>query len=116
MAQKTHIPAELANFDCLPNSANVRIKTVMQLYGASAATVWRQSGKSIPAPRKLSDRITAWNVGELREAFAKKSGGDPIQHPECHCASSDQLATEIPTDQEMLLPSARIAGARRSQS
>ncbi len=72
MAQKIVVPAELANFDCLPDSANVRIKTVMQLYGASAATVWRKSGKTIPAPRKLSARITTWNVGELRVALGVK--------------------------------------------
>jgi predicted DNA-binding transcriptional regulator AlpA len=40
------------------------------LYGCSAATVWRRvhDGR-IPKPRKLSDRVTAWNVGELRKAL-----------------------------------------------
>lgn len=75
MTRNTDVSAELENFDRLPDSANVRIKTVMQLFGASAATVWRQSGKSLPSPRKLSERITAWNVGELRQALARKHAG-----------------------------------------
>lgn len=61
----------LANFDSLPDSANVRQPVVQGLYGCSAATVWRLVKKGvIPAPKKLSERVTAWNVGELREALA----------------------------------------------
>lgn len=75
MAQKVDLPKELAQFDSLPPSANVRIKTVMQLFGVSAATVWRQSGKQIPFYHKHSDRVTTWNVGELRQALAKKQVG-----------------------------------------
>lgn len=75
MAQRTDpstIPDALKNFDSLPNSANVRQPTVEGLYGCSAATVWRMVKRgTLPAPRKLSDRVTAWNVGELREALAK---------------------------------------------
>jgi len=72
MYQKNQVSAELANFDDLPDSANVRLPTVKQLYSVSAATVWRLSGKTIPAPRKLSERVTAWNVGELRAALGVK--------------------------------------------
>lgn len=74
MYQKEPISAELANFDKLPDSAHVRLRTVKQLYGVSTATVWRLSGKTIPAPRKLSERVTAWNVGELRAALGVKVG------------------------------------------
>ena len=65
------IPATLQIFDQLPNAANVRQPIVQALYGCSAATIWRrvQDG-SIPKPRKLSPRVTAWNVGELRQALA----------------------------------------------
>lgn len=74
MHQKDQISAELANFDKLPDTAHVRLPTVKQLYGISAATVWRLSGKTIPAPRKISERITVWNVGQLRAALGVKSG------------------------------------------
>jgi len=65
------------SFDHLPDSANVRLPTVKKLYGASSATIWRHAGKTIPAPRKLTPRITAWNVGELRLALGIKRL--------CHC-------------------------------
>lgn len=60
------------NFDSLSDVAYVRLPTVMRLFGVSRSTVWRNVGKSIPAPRKLSSRITVWNVGELRNALGGK--------------------------------------------
>lgn len=74
MYQKDKLPGELIQFDQLPDSANVRLPTVKKLFGMSAATVWRQAGKTIPPPRKLSARITTWNVGLLRKALAEKRG------------------------------------------
>ena len=63
----------LENFDSLPDSANVRIPTVMRLYGVSAATVWRNiKNGNIPHPRKLTTRTTVFNVGELRAALNYK--------------------------------------------
>lgn len=74
MAQRTDpsaIPDALKNFDSLPDSANVRQPVVEGLVGCSAATVWRMVKRgTLPAPRKLSDRVTAWNVGQLRKALA----------------------------------------------
>ena len=74
MAQRTTpsvLPDALKNFDSLPDSANVRQPIVQGLYGCSSATVWRMVKRgTIPAPRKLSERVTAWNVGELRKALA----------------------------------------------
>ena len=74
MAQRTAqsaIPDALKNFDSLPDSANVRQPVVEGLYGCSSATVWRNVKKGIiPAPKKLSERVTAWNVGDLRKALA----------------------------------------------
>ncbi len=64
----------LSNFDSLPDEANARLPVVAALYGCSPASVWRMvKRKTIPAPRKLSERITVWNVGELRRALAEKS-------------------------------------------
>jgi predicted DNA-binding transcriptional regulator AlpA len=74
MAQHTDTSAlhdALKNFDSLPDSANVRQPVVAGLMGCSGTTVWRMVKKGIlPAPRKLSERVTAWNVGELRQALA----------------------------------------------
>jgi predicted DNA-binding transcriptional regulator AlpA len=61
----------LKHFDSLPDSASVRLPVVAGLKACSAATVWRMVKRGdLPAPRKLSQRITAWNVGELRKALA----------------------------------------------
>lgn len=62
----------LENFDLLPDSAHVRQPVVEALYACSPATLWRRvkAGK-IPAPKQLSDRISAWNVGDLRTDLAK---------------------------------------------
>ena len=69
MKQK-FISEPLQYFDSLPDSANVRLPVVQALYACSSATVWRNIGKTIPQPRKLSPRTTSWNVGELRQALA----------------------------------------------
>jgi len=64
----TAIPDSLRNFDQLPNSAYVRLPTVCALKACSPATVWRlvRAGK-MPAPKKVSEKNSAWNVGTLRE-------------------------------------------------
>lgn len=63
----------LERFDQLPDSANVRLPVVMQLYGISSATVWRAvKAGTIPTPRKLTPRTTAWLVKDLRLALAVK--------------------------------------------
>jgi len=63
----------LKNFDELPDSAHVRAPIVALLYACSICTVWRKSKLGlIPKPRLLSDRIAAWNVGELRQSLQGK--------------------------------------------
>jgi predicted DNA-binding transcriptional regulator AlpA len=67
-------PAALAQFDRLPDSGNVRLPTVAGLCGVGPATVWRWSKEGrLPAPRKLSSKVTVWNVGELKRALAALS-------------------------------------------
>jgi len=69
------IPEDLAQFDNLPDSAFVRLNTVKRIYGVSSATIWRGCKKgTIPKPSKLSERCTAWNVGQIRAALAAKAG------------------------------------------
>lgn len=71
LSTKAEIPAALAQFEELPESAHVRLPIVTALYGISAATVWRwvKSGR-LPAPRKLGPNTTGWRVGDLRRRRA----------------------------------------------
>ncbi len=67
LPEKSPICEALKHFDSLPDSAHVRLPVVAALKGCSPATVWRMVKRGyLPAPYKLSERITAWNVGELR--------------------------------------------------
>ena len=75
------IPAAKANFhtsvfDALPDSALIREAQLVQSpkrpdtpapLPFSAPTLWRKvKAGTFPKPVKLSERITAWNVGEVR--------------------------------------------------
>jgi len=74
MADRTNPSAildALTNYDSFPDSAHVRLPVVQALVGCSSATVWRMVKRgTLPVPRKLSERVTAWNVGDLRKALA----------------------------------------------
>ena len=62
----------LADFDTLPDSAHVRLPVVQALYACSDETVRRRvKSGNMPAPKKLGPRLTAWNVGELRQNLAQ---------------------------------------------
>lgn len=67
------IPPSLVNFDSMPDSAYIRLPVLKALYGVSSATIWRgvKSGV-IPKPKKLTERTTAWNVGQVRAALLAK--------------------------------------------
>lgn len=68
------IPETLEHFDKLPDSAFVRLNTVKLLYGVSSATIWRKCrALSMPAPKKLSERCTAWSVKAIRDDLAAKA-------------------------------------------
>ena len=68
--QANHLPDALRNFDALPDSANVRLPVVAALFACSTVTVWRRVKKgTLPAGRRLSEGVTAWNVGQLRKAL-----------------------------------------------
>ena len=69
--QEAELPTALRSFDQLPNTAHVRQPIVRALFSCSDATVWRRvKDGGIPRPYKLSTRVTAWNVGELRCALS----------------------------------------------
>ena len=68
-------PADLlSGFDHLPDCAYVRLPVVRALFGGcSPSTVWRgvKTG-CVPKPVPLTERMTAWNVGELRQALESR--------------------------------------------
>ncbi len=68
------LPTEITNFRDLPDEAHIRLPAMKILYGCSASTIWRGvKAKRIPAPRHLAERITCWQVGEVRAALAKNN-------------------------------------------
>lgn len=66
------LASSLANFDLLPDSAQVRLPVVAALHGVAPVTIWRwcKSGL-LPAPSKVGG-VTSWNVGEIRRAMAAR--------------------------------------------
>lgn len=63
---------ELAGFDQLPDLAHIRLPTLCKLYGCASATIWRAvKANRIPAPHRLATRVTAWQVGEIRQSLAQ---------------------------------------------
>ena len=68
--------AAIPSFDTLPDSAFIREAQLVQSpkrptmpapLPFSAPTLWRKvKNQTFPAPVKLSERITAWKVGEVR--------------------------------------------------
>lgn len=73
------ISPQLRYFDQLPDAANVRQPVVEVLFACSGSTVRRavQAGL-IPPPRKLSARISSWNVGELRKSLVAAKEGKNV--------------------------------------
>lgn len=64
------------NFDRLPAVAFVRLPVVAALFACSKPTVWRRVNAGlIPKPRKLGPRVTAWQVGELRQTLGGGHAG-----------------------------------------
>lgn len=62
--------AALAQFELLPDSAFVRLPVVISLLSCSKSTLWRLVKQStLPPPTKYGKRISAWRVGDLRQAL-----------------------------------------------
>ncbi len=70
-----NLSSALRDFDQLPNAAHVRQPVVKALIGCSDATLWRRvADGGLPRPHRLSPRVSAWNVGELRRALSNLKG------------------------------------------
>jgi predicted DNA-binding transcriptional regulator AlpA len=72
----------LANFDVLPDSAFIResqlvqrpLKDTLAPLPFSAPTLWRKVKEgTFPKPVKLSAKVTAWKVGEVRAWMAAQA-------------------------------------------
>ena len=69
-----------ANFDTLPDSAFIRESQLVQSpkrpdspapLPFSAPTLWRKvKAGTFPKPHRLSERVTAWKVGDVRAWIA----------------------------------------------
>lgn len=80
-AQKSSINHSV--FDALPDSAYIRESQLVQSpkrpetpapLPFSAPTLWRKvKAGTFPAPVKLSERVTAWNVGTVRAWMAAQA-------------------------------------------
>ncbi|MBT3777061.1 MAG: AlpA family phage regulatory protein [Pelagibacteraceae bacterium] len=66
----------LQNFSYLPDESLVRLPILMALYGLSKASIYRFIKDGIiPAPIKLSERTSVWNVGDIRKNLRSKANG-----------------------------------------
>lgn len=61
----------IENLDATPDCGFVSARSLAAWLGVSQVTIWRwaKTGK-LPAPRKLGEGTTRWNVGEVRAALA----------------------------------------------
>lgn len=61
----------VARFGVAPDGSYVRAPVVCAIAGISKATLWRWvKNQTWPAPKKLSDRVSAWLVSDVRAALA----------------------------------------------
>lgn len=69
------LPPSLTNFDELPDTAMVDVRTVSTLIGRGRSTIWRdvELGR-FPAPVKMGPACTRWNVGAIRRHLAALGG------------------------------------------
>lgn len=57
-----------SSFDQLPDGAYMRQPQVLEVVPFSAPTLWRKvRAGTFPQPKKLSERVTAWSAGQVRE-------------------------------------------------
>jgi predicted DNA-binding transcriptional regulator AlpA len=68
---------DLSSFDKLPASGYIRQKNLIpSVVPISHATLWRKvKTGEFPAPVKLSKRITAWKVSDVKAWLESKGGG-----------------------------------------
>lgn len=63
------------SFDALPDTGFLRqAQLIPNVVPISSATLWRKcKSGAFPKPVKLSERVTAWRVGDVRNWLAAQS-------------------------------------------
>ena len=66
-----------SNFDSLPATGFIRqAQLIPHVVPFSPATLWRKcKAGHFPKPVKLSERVTAWNVGAVRQFLEAQAKG-----------------------------------------
>lgn len=66
-----------STFDSLPASGYIRqAQLIPDVVPFSSATLWRKCKAGLfPKPVKLSERVTAWNVGSVRAFLEAQASG-----------------------------------------
>lgn len=64
----------IANIDSMSGESFIRPKDCAKVIGISMATLWRIIARSELRTYKLSERVTAIKVQDLRDFIAKKAG------------------------------------------
>lgn len=69
------IPPAPTDLGGLADEAYIRLPAIRAIYGGvSHATIWRWvAAGAIPAPIRLSPRVTAWRVGDIRADLARRA-------------------------------------------
>jgi predicted DNA-binding transcriptional regulator AlpA len=96
-------------FDALPDSGYVRESQLVQSpkrpgmptpLPFSAPTLWRKvAAGSFPKPIKLSERVTCWNVGQVRSWMAAISAQDyaPLASRQKRTSKNEAAVTDTAT-------------------
>jgi prophage regulatory protein len=68
---------DTATFDNLPASGYIRqAQLIPHVVPFSSATLWRRCSQGLfPKPVRLSERVTAWRVGDVREWLESRRKG-----------------------------------------
>lgn len=58
----------------LPAEGFVRVGVLSKMLGVAVVTIWRWTANGrLPKPVKLSERVTAWRVEDIRQWMQEKS-------------------------------------------
>ncbi len=71
-----------ASYGALPATGFVRLADLRFIIPLSDSTIWRRvKGQTFPAPIKLSERVTAWKVEDIRQWLEKQGRNDIWRGP-----------------------------------
>ena len=75
MAKPSSVPPA---YGSLPAEGFVRLSRLLDVLPFSDATLWRRIEKgTFPRPKKLSEKVTAWRVEEVRAWFDSQPDAGP---------------------------------------